>query len=197
MDRLGLVPGDYVAAHLRVLYAISDRAEEVKLDWARNAVNCASELRPRKTIFFVSDSTNATFYAKQYAAQLNATLISRIPNPDPSLHIDKVSNWRRRNISDFYDSFIDLYIMGQADCLTYNKGGFGWLGLYMSRNASCGVRQDALGRPKIRHPCQWVNDPTHGTQLTRDRIPKEPVVIGQKIYGEPMERKPTHDTWEF
>ncbi len=187
MTRLGLIPGQYVGAHLRALYAIDDRSKRVTRNWAKNAMNCATELRSRKTIFFVSDSSNATLYAREYAAERNATIITRTPNPNPPLHMDKVHDWLTRNISDFYDSFIDIYIMAHADCLTYNKGGYGLLGLYMSRNSSCGLRQDAIDRPKIHHPCMWVDDPQHGTQATRDNMPLNPFVSNKSIYGEPMD----------
>jgi hypothetical protein len=188
MKRLGLVPGHYVGAHLRALYALDSRQDNILRNWARNAMNCASELRPRKTIFFVSDSDIATRYARDYAAQKNATIITRIPNPDPPLHIDKVSNWRTRKMSDFYDSFVDLYIMGHADCLTYNKGGYGVMGLLMSRNSTCGHRQDAIDKPIIRKPCFWVDDPLNGTEITASSRPlPDAILSNETIYLEPMD----------
>ena len=102
MQKMHLAPGAYTAAHLRMLYAMDDREEKVKRKWARNAINCASELRPRTPIFFTSDSANATYYAKLYTTDRNATFASRIPNPNPPLHLDKVNDWKKRPVSDFY-----------------------------------------------------------------------------------------------
>ena len=121
MERLHIVPGSYTGAHLRALYGKEDRSEIVKLNWAENAINCASEIRPTKPIFFTSDSRNATYYAKLYGTKRNATIRTRVPNPNPPYHIDKVKNYKTYPASDFYDTFIDLYILAQADCITYNK----------------------------------------------------------------------------
>jgi hypothetical protein len=154
MATMGLTPYGYTAAHCRVLYGVEERPDWIQQSWAANALNCASELRSAKPIFFTSDSPTAIDHAKRYGEYRNATVATRRPSPDPPLHID--FGWRHRPASDFFDGFVDLYILAQADCVTYNKGGFGVLGLLMSRNATCGLRQDALDRPKIQHPCSWM-----------------------------------------
>lgn len=102
MQKMGLIPGEYTGAHLRALYAIKTRENRITNNWAKNALNCATELRPQKTIFFTSDSSDATHFAKQYAAERNATLAMRVPNPNPPLHLDKAPDWRKRPVSDFY-----------------------------------------------------------------------------------------------
>jgi hypothetical protein len=187
MNKLGLVPGGYTAAHLRVLYGIADRAEGVKEKWAENALNCASELRPNTPIFFTSDSSNATHYAKVYAYERNATIRTRVPNPNPPLHIDKVRDHLNLPPSDFYDTFVDLYILAQADCVTYNKGGYGIFGLLIGRNRTCGVRQDAIDRPRIFKPCVWVDDPKNGTNVTREhQRPPGVLALHDPVYLEPI-----------
>ena len=155
------------AQHHRPQQQPEDRREVIKQSWAENALNCATELRPKTTFFLASDSMNATYYADKYATSRGGTLRHRIPNPNPPLHMDKVPDWTTRKISDFYDSFIDIYVMASAGCMTYNKGGFGVMALLVSRNLDCGVRQDALDRPKIRDPCFWIDDPKLGTNTTR------------------------------
>jgi hypothetical protein len=163
MSEMGLAPFKYTAAHCRVLYAMDNRPEWIQQSWAENALNCASELRPKTTIFFTSDSPKATYYAQQYAKQRNATIATRVPNPNPPLHID--FGWRRRPVSDFYDAFVDLYILAQADCVTYNKGGYGLFGSLIGRNASCSLRQDAINRPKIENPCHWTTGDENNTAI--------------------------------
>jgi hypothetical protein len=187
MNKLGLVPGAYTAAHLRVLYGIEVRAEGVQEKWAENALNCASEMRPNTPIFFTSDSSDATHYAKVYASERKATVFTRIQNPNPPLHIDKVKFHLRLPPSDFYDTFVDLYILAQADCVTYNKGGYGIFALLISRNSTCGVRQDAIDRPRILKPCVWVDDPKNGTNVTRDLYrPLGVPVSHDPVYLKPM-----------
>ena len=81
---------------------------------------------------------------------------------------------------------MDLYILAQADCVTYNKGGYGVFGLLMGRNATCGLRQDAMDRPVIHKPCHWVDDPLNGTQTTQDHYQKVSSVSNDPVYLEPM-----------
>jgi len=191
MKDMNLTPYKYTAAHCRVLYAMDDREEEVKKNWAENAINCASELRPQTPIFFVSDSANATYYARQYGEHHNrpVRIATRVPDPNPPVHIDM--QWKGRPLSHFYDGFVDLYILASADCVTYNKGGFGMMGLLMGRNATCQLRQDAINRPVISHPCHWTDDPTDTTsENTRSHyVPpeiKESSPLWREWYNNPV-----------
>ena len=199
-------PSGYVAAHCRILYAKDDRKESQKRKWAENAVNCASHLRPGKKIFFASDSRNGTYYAHQYGSKVGGFVATRMPNPNPPLHIDKVPHWKKRPVSDYFDAFVDLYMLGSADCVTvsslvppispsvrfssqvirntqYNKGGYGVFGLLISRNATCGVRQDAMDQPIIRHPCHWISGRKDGA---KNRAP-ESSISPEPIYLPAME----------
>jgi hypothetical protein len=188
MSEMGLVPYNYTAAHCRVLYAKDDRPHQQQKNWAENAVNCASELRPKMTIFFTSDSANATKYAKDYGIARNANVQTRIPDPNPPLHIE--FGGRRRPASDYVDGFVDLYIMAEATCVTYNKGGYGLLGLLMSRNATCGLRQDAIDRPKIHNPCHWVDDDPWNSTNGNTRyhyVPRETLSNHAPIYLAPVD----------
>jgi hypothetical protein len=102
LHRLQLTPGQYAAAHLRALYGIVDRPKFQQRKWARNAMNCASGLRPGAPIFFTSDSPKATEYAELYAREKNAQIATRVANPSPPLHFDKATNWDSRPPSDYY-----------------------------------------------------------------------------------------------
>lgn len=188
MAEMNLVPYQYTAAHCRVLYAQDDRPQYQQKNWAENAINCASELRPKMPIFFTSDSADATQYAQQYGAFRNATVQTRIPDPNPPLHIE--FSGLRRPASDYVDGFVDLYIMAEATCVTYNKGGYGVFGLLMGRNATCGLRQDAIDRPKIHKPCYWIDDdPWNSTnENTRHHyVARQSGVKYEPIYLPPMD----------
>jgi hypothetical protein len=191
LSEMGLIRYNYTAAHCRVLYAQKNRPQDQQQNWAENAINCASELRPKMSIFFTSDSADATRYAQQYGNSRNGTIHTRIPTPNPPLHIE-LGGSQYRPPSDYVDGFVDLYILAEATCVTYNKGGYGVLGLLMGRNATCGLRQDAITRPIIHHPCHWVDDddPWNSTnQNTRHHyVPRSTnqVVVPDPIYLPPM-----------
>ena len=120
IDRMGLVPGEYVASHMRALYGrIVDRKKSVAEDWTKNAVHCASTLRPGGPILFASDHTYSQEVALEYGRALNTTLVSRIHDKLP-LHMDKAENWTSLSPSDFYDVFVDLYLMGMGRCVSTN-----------------------------------------------------------------------------
>lgn len=190
MSEMGLLPYQYTAAHCRVLYAKDDSPQWQQQTWAENAVNCASELRPQLPIFFTSDSADATVYAQKYGQSRNATVQTRIPDPNPPLHIEFSGGWRPA--VDYIDGFVDLYILAEATCITYNKGGYGVFGSLIGRNATCSLRQDAIDRPKIHDPCHWTDeDPsTSANKNTRHHyVPRTPGVTYGPIYLPPMDKE--------
>jgi hypothetical protein len=42
--------------------------------------------------------------------------------------------------SAYYNVFVDLYLLANSKCVTYDRGGFGKMGSLLSTNASCFVR---------------------------------------------------------
>jgi hypothetical protein len=187
MSTMGLIPHQYVGAHCRVLYGMDDRPEKIKRNWATNAINCASQMKPSWSIFFTSDSANATYYAEQYGREKGAHIATRVPDPNPPLHIE-FDGGRHRPATDYLDGFVDLYILAQAECVTYNKGGYGYLGLLMSRNSTCEFRQDAINRPRIHDPCHWTV--AHGSSSNNSSsIPSKDStssIIVEPTYLEPI-----------
>ena len=167
LHRMGLVPGNYISTHLRALYNLKERKEYQIVNWAQNALNCASNLLSSTSVsptqptkfFFVSDSPNATYHAQQYGQKkTNVVVQTRVPNPNPPLHFDRTFNWRERHVSEFYDTFIDLYLIALGGCVTYNKGGYGHMGwLIGAGNTTCRTRQDAMDRPVIHDKCYWTD----------------------------------------
>jgi hypothetical protein len=167
MQRMHLVPGHYVGAHLRALYAIAERPIADIRTWTTNALNCASQLRPGSPIFFTSDSDQARLYSLKYASEKHAVVGTRTPNPNPPLHLDRERNWENRPISDFYDTFVDLYLLALGGCVTYNKGGFGHWGLLIGGNVTCFVQQQTAAKG-IKDPCSWKDGPPHQHQEELD-----------------------------
>jgi hypothetical protein len=119
MEETGLVPGQYAAAHVRALYGIEERELFYIRDWTFNSLNCASMLYPGGPTFFASDSSIAVAFAEYYGDLKKSKIVVR-KHDNPPLHVDKTSKWRGRKASDYYDTFVDLYLLGMSRCVTYN-----------------------------------------------------------------------------
>ena len=176
-DRTGLVPGQYAAAHMRALYGGIDNKldEQVARDWSTDAINCASQLRPGGPILFASDYTYSTQMALAYGEEMNAKIVSRIHEKEP-LHLDKTENLESIQPSDFYDVFVDLYLMGMGRCLTYNRGGFGSLALLIGYDSSCFYYQKT-SHQGIKVRCNWTEPVTPHV---------DPHSSGLLLFREPM-----------
>jgi hypothetical protein len=124
LEHLGLVPGEYSSAHVRALYAIDFRPLGSIKRWTRNGLNCASGLRPGKPIFFASDSSIASDMAVAYGRNRSLAIVVHKSSPNPPLHLDKPDGNTTRLPSDFYDTFIDLYLLALGGCVFHNKGEF-------------------------------------------------------------------------
>ena len=124
-NQMGLVPGCYAAAHLRALYGrITSREDSQTIEWTQNAINCATQLYPSTpSIFFASDYTFATTAAIEYGNQKNLHVVARHHTLFP-LHLDSAENILERKPSEFYDTWVDLYLMGMSRCVTVSFGFF-------------------------------------------------------------------------
>ncbi len=175
LHQLQLIPGNYSAVHIRAAYNAEDRIGENRLRWRiHNAINCASQLGKAGTpILVTSDSLFAIDVARAYAHKrqeqhrYTRPIVTRIPNnsntnmtnmihPEPPLHLEKALHPELRNSSDYYDTFVDLYLMGQSQCVVYTKGGFGYWARLISYNASCGFRYQSAKTQR----CRWISSST-------------------------------------
>ena len=62
----------------------------------------------------------------------------------PPLHLDRGADflknsddWRNHKVSEYYGIFVDLWLLGDASCVTVGKGHYGKWGRALSRNVSC------------------------------------------------------------
>lgn len=154
LNQLSLVPGEYAAAHLRALYAVDSRPRRIIEQAAINAVNCASQLRPGGPVFFATDSTVAVETVQKYAKSTNRNIIFLIHDQEP-LHLEKANHTNRR-ASEYYATFVDLYLLGNSRCLAYNVGGFGTWGLLMGYNSSCGMLHSSRSLQNLTQ-CEWTD----------------------------------------
>jgi hypothetical protein len=141
MQTFGILPGQFVATHVRALYQVVDREEGILSYWAQNAIRCATAF-PAMPILFVSDSSRVIRIAKSYANQNGIFVVAR-PHPKEPLHLEKADNWTTRDASEFYDTFVDLYMLGMSSCVAYNMGGYGKWGSQIGYNSSCAFHMKA------------------------------------------------------
>jgi hypothetical protein len=152
MGELDLQPNNYTAVHVRSLYVKDTSSDE---SMVRNAVNCGTTLQPdhRFPIYVASDSPAVVAGAVEYgksvslsSPQVRRRVVGRINGTTP-LHIDRGADFRTRSTdwtgrppSDFYDVFVDLYLLGQSSCVAHNIGGYGKWGNRLSFNHSCTIK---------------------------------------------------------
>eukprot|EP00977_Amphora_coffeiformis_P016692 scaffold5237_cov179-Amphora_coffeaeformis.AAC.5 len=138
----GLVPHHYLATHIRALYAVSDQDPYLVQYWTFNAVNCTTHLAEKSdvpsTMFVASDASFASKLAQRYGKQHDWRVVFHVPDVGQEpLHLDKASHWQDRPPSDYYDTFVDLYLLGLSRCLTYGVGGYGKFASWLTGNPMC------------------------------------------------------------
>lgn len=147
MGRMGLIPGEFAAAHVRSLYGGSPSNETI-YGWVRNALDCVSNLRPGGPFLFAADSSKAVEIALVYGASKNVSV--QVP-----LHQKPLSHTGFRlnatSPSDFYDGFVDMYLMAKARCVAYGAGGFAQWGFMLGYNRTCIIRYRGRGS----RTCVW------------------------------------------
>mmetsp|Transcript_1824 Transcript_1824/g.2096 ORF Transcript_1824/g.2096 Transcript_1824/m.2096 type:complete len:649 (-) Transcript_1824:46-1992(-) len=181
LDEMYLQPNHYVASHLRALYGVEQRSEELIKRFTENALACATQIRPNVPIFFTSDSSRAVDHALQLSKQTvgspphNIRVVTSIPNPNPPWHLDSFLGPTEK----FYDTFIDLYIMALAGCVTFSNGGYGHWGLLIGGNVQCSIRQFYIGRHSRNKNdfCEW------SSLIVDSEIEKETNKVTTTLYG--------------
>jgi hypothetical protein len=73
------------------------------------------------------------------------------------LHLDRgrdflapSDDWKNRSAADFYDIFVDLYLLSSARCVAYGAGGYGQLASLLSYNRTCGINHRTAS-------CEWTD----------------------------------------
>lgn len=141
----GLIPGNYKASHLRAFYTLKKRSTSHLERLTRNAMDCTLATSHDK-VFFASDSAHAVQYAKEYGTSQGWYVLTPPHDQDP-LHLDKTPSWEKRSCADFYDTFVDFYLLALAQCVTYGMGGFGLMATFLSEsNRTCHTRHQTASR---------------------------------------------------
>ena len=166
MSIMGLHRNQFGAIHIRSRYqvpAIGERLESL----CYNALHCLYELDTQKAstrpIYVSSDHRSAIWVSLQYSRALSLhhvtardkDLILSLSQEEAMqdktgiLHLDRGSNHLARRPKDFtanqfeaheyYDTFVDVYILSQADCITFNVGNYGKWANLLSDNRTCRI----------------------------------------------------------
>jgi hypothetical protein len=90
------------------------------------------------TIFVAADAPSSARYAVQYGAKLGLRMVQRSTTGSsqqlgPPLHLDRgrdyldaaSMDWQRHNVTDYYDIFVDLYLLAASRCVQTGLGGYG------------------------------------------------------------------------
>lgn len=162
LESMRLVPGKFAVAHVRANYGIEQvgREPELVFNWTKNSINCLSNLNVSGPIFVASDNSYAKQVAVDYGKEQHIRVVSRLDDEKGTpLHLD-LANWEIRDPSEYYDVFVDLYLMSMGRCMTYNMGGYGkWGQLISGRNLTCSVRHWTKGVGKFtadKDGCVWT-----------------------------------------
>ena len=154
LHHFNLRPGEYASAHLRGQYGKIVRSVSQLRRMTENAINCASNLRPEGPIYFATDSNMLADYVVRTLSRQKPTRIVALQRDQDPLHLDQAPGWQNRTPSEYYDTFVDLYLLALSKCVTYNIGGYGEWGLWISRHPNCFIQH---GQPKtIIMPCNWT-----------------------------------------
>lgn len=167
MREMDIEPDKYVAVHVRAKY-FRDKTGDAEL--IQNAINCASRLRPGWPIYFASDSSRAMKIAVEYGKSVGGKVVAR-SNPREPLHLDRGEeflNHRKRftgysdvSASQYYDVFVDLYLLANSQCVAMGYGGYGRLGSMLSFNRTCSVDY-------LADECQWTSQQITATDTDDD-----------------------------
>ena len=136
---LGLTVGNYTSVHVRSQFLSDNRFDNATNE---NAVNCGFELQPDLPVYIASDSSEVTKYLVNYGDRIQKRVVAREVNGTP-LHLDRGANYLRNPlrlsepVDQFYDTFVDLYLLAGAKCVTYGKGGYGKWASLLSQNPNC------------------------------------------------------------
>ena len=134
------------------------KKEEVLKQEVDYAIRCASQLTTSidLPLYFAADATQANEMVQKYYTHGKPGLTDTDSHFAGAVSTSTLSLSRRittlqstrassvhlafaklENASEYFPIFVDLFIMGNAQCVSYGKGGFGQLASLLSYNATC------------------------------------------------------------
>ena len=144
LELMGLLPGEYAAAHIDYENLPRDDSERQQLRLkVENAMNCMSHLRPGGP-FLVAAQTYAVAreaieYGQQHGVNIQAKQIAHDTSQVPK---------------DLYQAFVEILLMAKARCVAYNRGGYGQLGFILGYDYDCKINYG-----EHKGECEWKDPP--------------------------------------
>jgi hypothetical protein len=142
MQQLDMRPNQYNAIHIRSLY--SGRESQI-IDLVQNATRCARSFPTDMPFYIATDSIITTREAMDYA--LHFTSMARSCQTSTPLHLNRgadflgYKDWATiYSKEQFYDTFVDLYLLANAKCRIIGRGSYGYLANLLSSNPACVLR---------------------------------------------------------
>lgn len=174
MIELGLRRNQYQAVHIRSRYHAKATGGLLR-NLCKNALHCifqaAADKALRTPIFVSADHPSAVWATLRYSLRLNLDQVtarnrkailslteSEAMAETSTLHMDRGTNilgrkpheWtaNQYEAKDFYDTFVDLYLLAQADCIAFNVGNYGKWANLISENRHCEISHMKMKCPR-------------------------------------------------
>ena len=143
LNLLGLSEGEYAAAHIDYDIEPYDDNEAADLKArVENAMNCLSQIAPGGPWFIAAQTYDIARVARAYAKQ------KRIEQ----VHAKQISHESNKNPTDLFTSFVEIYFMANANCVAYNRGGYGQMGYILGFDYNCRVKYSKNKKCEWRDP---------------------------------------------
>ena len=170
-QELGLVPGEFATAHIRALWTIKSRTLKETTVMVKNAMNCASHLRPGGPFLVTSDHLEALSEAQKYGAEKGVQVITPSYDREP-LHVG-MHNESDTSVTpqDFYSAFVDIYLIAMTRCVAVGPGGYGYWGQILGYNHTCWIRHSGEKARK----CTWkASDDDNNGSISGNKKMRKP-----------------------
>ena len=158
-QQMNLLPGEYTTIHIRALYGLQGPRSDVR-QIAENAMNCGSQLRPGGPFFVASDSSDALRVALDYGKAKRSQVVTANHASKQPFHLDLYTG-NATTPADFYDGFVDLYLMASTRCVAVGPGGFARWGNVLGYNRTCVIHHS--GRKS--QTCEWKDGTALGEAM--------------------------------
>ena len=165
MTTLGLQRNEFQAIHIRSRYHSKPEGGRLR-SLCRNALHCIFQATPQRAsetpIYVSADHRSAVWATLVYSRQLALNHVTardadflltlneqQADEESSTLHMDRGTNHLGRRPKDwtahqfeakeFYDTFVDLYILSQAECIAVNVGNYGKWANLLSDKPTCEI----------------------------------------------------------
>ena len=93
--------------------------------------------------------------AKKYVGDMGGTrLVVNSASMDPP-HLDLDRDWKKRDPTYYFGTFVDLYMISLAGCVAFSEGDFGHWGLLIGGNLTCQINSKTRPSGRFINQCQW------------------------------------------